>query len=130
MSEKSALEKIQELESQIQALKQGAIQELKQKLTDARNEVARLENELAALTGSTAAPAAAAPRVRRAAISDEDLKIKILEVMARNGHHGMNAKEIAMAIDQNPIRVRDFVKNNPKVLKRQGTGPGTKFFLP
>ena len=58
------------------------------------------------------------------------MKIKILEVMARNGRHGINAIEIATAIDQNPIRVRDFVKNNPKVLKRQGTGPGTKFFLP
>jgi uncharacterized coiled-coil protein SlyX len=130
MSEKSALEKIQDLESQIQTLKQEAIHELRQKLADARNDVARLEKELAELTGSPAAPAVAAPRVRRASISDDDLKIKILEVMARSGHRGMNAKEIATAIDQNPIRVRDFVKNNPRVLKRQGTGPGTKFFLP
>ena len=61
---------------------------------------------------------------------DEGLKRRILEVFAANGTHGLNAKQIAAAVGQQPIRVREFIKKDPKMLKRQGTGPGTKFFLP
>lgn len=48
----------------------------------------------------------------------------------QDGNKRMNAKKIAEAINQSPIRVRDFIKNDPKVLRRQGASPGTKFFLP
>ncbi len=123
-----ALEKIQELENQIRKLKEDAILELKEKLIGARRAVADLEKELEALTGEKAP--AGNVRVRRPALSDEDLKRKILEAFALNGKHGMNAKQIADALGQAPIRIREFIKKDPKTLKRQGTGPGTKFFLP
>ena len=77
----SALDKIEELQKQIEHLKQQAIDEVKQKLFDARKLVNSLEEELAGLSGRDA------------------------------------------------LRVRKFIKNNPKMLKRQGSGPGTKFFL-
>lgn len=124
----SALDQIQELELQIRQLKEDAILELKEKLVAARRTVADLEKEIEELTSHAAPPSAI--RIRRESISDEDLKRKILEVFAANGKHGMNAKKIADAVGQAPIRIRDFLKKNPRVLKRQGEGAGTKFFLP
>ena len=124
----TSLEKIQELELQIRQLKEDAILEMKEKLISARRAVSDLEKELESLTGH-AAPAGTI-RVRRASMSDEDLKRRILEVFAANGKHGMNAKQIAEAVGQPPERVRTFIKKDPKILKRQGSGPGTKFFLP
>ena len=124
----SALDKIQELELQIRQLKEDAILELKEKLISARRTVSDLEKEIEELTGKSVP--AGAIRIRRESIPDEDLKRRILEVFAVNGQHGMNAKQIADAVAQSPIRIRDFLKKNPKVLKRQGAGAGTKFFLP
>jgi len=124
----NALEQIQELELRIRQLKEDAVLEVKEKLIAARRAVADLEKELETLTGQ-AAPTGTI-RVRRASMSDEDLKRRILEVFAANGKHGMNAKQIADAVGQPPIRVRNFIKKDVKMLKRQGKGAGTKFFLP
>ena len=124
----NALEQIQELELQIRQLKEDAVLELKEKLISARRTVSDLEKELEELTGKSAPTGAI--RIRHGKISDEDLKRRILELFAANGKHGMNAKQIADAVGQPPIRVRTFVKKDPKILKRQGSGPGTKFFLP
>ncbi len=124
----STLEEIQSLELRIRQLKEDAVLELKEKLIAARRAVADLEKEIEELTGH-AVPTGTI-RIRRESIPDEELKRKILEVFATNGTHGMNAKKIADAVGQAPIRIRDFLKKNPKVLKRQGAGAGTKFFLP
>ena len=43
----SALSKIEELQRQIETLKQQALEEVKQKLADARKIVSQLEHELA-----------------------------------------------------------------------------------
>jgi len=124
----SALDQIQELELRIRQLKEDAILELKEKLVASRRTVADLEKEIEELTGHTAPIGII--RIRRESIPDEDLKRKILEVFAANGTHGMNAKNIAEAVGQAPERIRNFLKTKPKVLKRQGAGAGTKFFLP
>ena len=125
----NALEKIGELQKQIATLKQEAVDELRQKLNDARRVVAGLEGELADLTGHAAAEGKPR-RTRRPSISDEELKGHILKAMAGEGKLGMNAKQLADKVNQDALRVRKFIKDNPKVLKRQGSGPGTRFFLP
>ena len=126
----NALGKIEELQQQIEQLKHEAVAELKQKLNEARGVVASLENELAELTGKSA-PAEARPRrSRRPSITDEELRGHLLKAMAAEGKTGLNAKELAGKVNQDPLRVRKFIKDNPKTLKRQGSGPGTKFFLP
>jgi len=129
-TQSSSLEKIQELESQIRQLKDDAVLELKEKLISARRAVSDLEKELEELTGKAAPTGIIRLRARHETISDEDLKPRILEIFALNGKNGMNAKNIAEAVGQAPVRIREFLKKYPKVLKRQGTGPGTKFFLP
>ena len=113
----------------MQELDAEAMHELKSKLLDARKVVVALEDELAQLTGKPAGE----PHVKlvhRPRITDEALRDRVLKVVANFGKEGMNAKQLAEKLHQDALRVRKFVSANPKVLKRQGSGLGTKFFLP
>jgi len=126
----TASQQIEQLEEQISKLKNGALAELKAKLAEAIKNVATLEKELAELTGQPTAASATAPRrTRRPSITDDELKPQVLKAMAQQGTNGLNAKEIATCVGQDPLRVRKFIAANPSVLKRQGAGPGTLFFL-
>ena len=125
----SLLKQIEALQKQAQELDQEAVHELKLRLADARKVVTNLEHDLEALTGRPVG----LPKVRRErrpSITDEALQDQILKVMANFGKEGMNAKQLAEKLNQDALRVRKFIGANPKVLKRKGTGPGTKFFLP
>ena len=132
MSISTASEQIEQLERQIVELKKQALIELKEKLVEARKSVADLEAQLAELTGTEAPTTSVAPvrRTRRPSVSDDELKPLILKVMAQHGMTGLNAKDIAFHVGQDPLRVRKFIASNPTALKRQGSGPGTRFFLP
>ena len=124
----NALDKIGELQKQIETLKQEAVDEIRQKLGEARRVVTNLEHELAGLTGRQPFEERTR-RTRRPSIGDEELKSYVLKAMAADGKMGMNAKQLADKVNQDALRVRKFIKDNPKILKRQGSGPGTKFFL-
>jgi len=127
----TATQQIEALEAQIKNLRHQALDELREKLAEARRTVADLESQLAEITGKPA-EAAAAPtrrRTRRASVTNEELKPLVLKAMADKGLNGLNAKEIAEAIGQDPMRVRKFIAETPSLLKRQGAGPGTRFFL-
>ena len=126
---KSALQKqIEALTAQMHALDQEAIHELKLKLSDARKVVTDLEADLAELTGKPSG-GLKVKRERRPSISDEALQDQLLKVMATHGAEGMNAKQMGEKLHQDALRIRKFITANPKVLKRQGKGPGTRFFL-
>ena len=126
---KASLQKqIEALTAQMHALDQEAVHELKLKLSDARKVVTDLEHELASLTGKPAA-FTKVRRERRPSITDDALKDQLLQVLANFGKEGMNAKQMAEKVHQDALRIRKFIKDNPKILKRQGSGPGTKFFL-
>ena len=128
---KAALQKqIEALQGQITALNEEAVHELRLKLSDARKLVRDLEDQLAQLTGKPTDDAPRARRERRPSITDEALQPQLLKVMATFGQEGMNARQMAERLHQDPLRVRKFIAANPKLLKRQGAGAGTKFFLP
>ncbi len=128
----SALTKIEDLKAQIIKLREDAIRELRDKRNALAQEIAAVDAQLSELTGK--APernsGEARPRTRRPSVTDEELKAKILAVMSEKGGTGMNSKQISGFVDQAPVRISTFLKDNPKVLKRQGKGPGTKYFLP
>lgn len=129
-------QEIEELKRRLETLREQAEDEIRQKLAEARAVVSDLERQLSEVTGRPSASeikAQAAPkarRVRRPSISDEELKAQVLQILSVSGQHGINAKQIATALNQTPARIRQFIANNPKALKRTGGGPGTKFFLP
>ena len=125
----SIQQQIEALQKEMQDLDQEAVHELKLKLSDARKVVTNLELELSELTGKHVG----LPKVRRErrpSITDEALQGQIIKVMAQFGKEGMNAKQLAEKLNQDALRVRKYIKDNPKALKRTGGGPGTKFFLP
>ena len=127
---KAAIQKqIDALQNQMESLNQEAVHELKLKLSDARKVVTNLEHELEALTGK-AVGLPKTRRERRPSITDEALMPQIHAVMSKFGKEGMNAKQLAERLNQDALRIRKFIGSNPKVLKLQGAGPGTKFFLP
>ena len=121
-------QQIEALQKQMHDLDQEAVHELKLKLSDARKIVTNLEHELAELTGQPAGPKVR--RERRPSITDEHLQPQILAVMAKNAKEGLNATQLAEHLHQDAIRIRKFIKDNPKLLKKTGAGAGTKFFLP
>ena len=122
-------QQIEALQKQVQDLDQEAIAGLKLQLSEAEKLVQTLEAELASLTGKPAGERKT-KRVRRPSITDEHLQPQVLAVMAKHGKEGMNAKQLAEHLHQDPIRVRKFIGDNAKLLKRTGNGAGTKFFLP
>jgi chromosome segregation ATPase len=132
----STQQEIDELKRRLESLREQAEDEIRRKLAEARQEVSALEQELSEITGRPSASeikALATPkqtRIRRPSISDEDIKTQVLQILAAAGPHGINAKQIATALNQTPPRVRQFIAANPRALRRTGSGPGTKFFLP
>jgi len=132
----STQQEIDELKRRLESLREQAEDELRQKLAQARQVVSDLERQLSDITGRPSASeikalAASRPaRIRRPSIGNDELKTQILQVLAAAGPRGINAKQIATAVNQTPTRVRQFAATNPSALKRTGSGPGTKFFLP
>jgi len=132
----STQQEIEELKRRLESLKEQAEDEIRQKLAQARHVVSDLERQLSDITGRPSASQIKAQiepratRTRRPSISDDDLKTQVLQTLAAGGPLGLNAKQIATAVNQTPTRIRQFFAANPKALKRTGSGPGTKFFLP
>jgi TolA-binding protein len=123
----STKEEIQQLQKRLATLQDQAEDQIRQQLKEAPQVVADLEMQLSEITGR---PTASQIKAMNgfAPLSDEELEVQILFVVQKEGTDGMNAKTIASKLNQNPVRIRGFIKDHPKVLKRVGTGPGTKFF--
>ena len=115
-------EQIATLEAKKSTFKEQAIQELKARIAEANKVVRELENKLGEKSGGR--------RSRRPSITDEALIPQIHSAMSKFGGEGFNAKQLAERLNQDPLRVRKFISSNPKMLKREGKGPRTKFFLP
>ena len=122
-------QQIEALQGEMVALQEQAVEELKIRLSDARKVVQILEDELATLTGKPVEEPKT-KRIRRPSITDEHLQPQLLAVMAKHGRKGMNARQLAEHLHQDAIRIRKFIKDNGKLLKKTGNGAGTKFFLP
>lgn len=125
-------DQIRELKRRLGILQEEAESELRQKLKEARAVVTDLEFQLSEITGRpSASQVRASDRKRWAPITDEQLEVQILFVLQKEGgEKGMNAKTIAERLNQNPVRIRQWTKKYPAALKRAGTGPGTRFFVP
>ena len=135
----SAADQMADLDRQIEALRQkkvelnqAAVHEQKLRVADARKVFEAEEAKLELLTGKPSAEKGEKKprRERRPSITDDALKDQLLKVMAHHGESGMNAKQLADKMNIDAIRVRKFIKENPKALKRTGNAAGTKFFLP
>ena len=124
----STQQEIQQLQKRLAQLQEQAEDVLRQKLKEARAVVTDLEMQLSEITGR---PSATQIKVVKgfAPLTDEELEVQILFVVQKEGEHGMNAADIARKLNQDPVRIRGWIKKHPAVLKREGKGPGTKYFV-
>ncbi|MGA3171871.1 MAG: hypothetical protein ABSE62_12770 [Chthoniobacteraceae bacterium] len=128
MQPPSANEEIAALTKRLATLQDEAEEELRQKLKEARAIVADLEMQLSEITGRpTASQIKAANGF--APLSDDQLEVQILFVVQKEGDQGTNAAEIARKLNQNPVKIRQWIKSHPGKLRREGSGPGTRFFV-
>jgi hypothetical protein len=124
-------EEIDQLTKRLEVLQEDAENVLRQKLKEARAEVTDLEMQLSEITGRPSATMIKAADPKRwAPVTDEQLEVMILFLLEKEGHEGMNGKTIAVKLNQDPIRIRQWIKKYPTVLKRVGAGTGTRFFVP
>ena len=121
--EKDVQIQIQELEGKIQTLRSSQLGELKQKLKEARQNVAQLEAELAKTSGKT--PVASGRRKRT---SSEDVRSRILKALA-NERQGLSQKEITDRTELNYNTVVLYLKNHKKDFKSTGTRRAKRYFL-
>lgn len=130
-------ERTSQLKKRLEHLQEQAEDEIRQRQKEARAVVTDLELQLSEITGrpsATMIKAASfddhrAPRTNRPHITDEKLEIRFLSLLHEEGKQGMNAKTIAEKLDQAPVRIRQWVNNHPTVLRRVGSGHGTRFYV-
>jgi len=128
MHSTSTQEEIAQLTKRLELLQEEAEDIIRQKLKEARAVVAELEMQLSEITGRPTASQIKAVN-GFAPLTDEDLEVQILFVVQKEGEQGINAKTIAAKLNQNPQRIRLWIKSNPGKLRREGAGPGTRFFM-
>lgn len=120
-------EEIAALTKRLAFLHEQAEDELRQRLKEARKVVTDLEMQLSEITGRpTASQIKAANGF--APLTDDQLEVQILFVVQKEGQDGMNAADIARKLNQNAVRIRQWIKAHPGKLTREGSGPGTRFF--
>jgi len=121
-------QEIAQLQKRLQLLNEQAEDQLRQRLKEARAVVAVLEDQLSEITGR---PSATQIKVVKgfAPLTDEELEVQILFVVQKQGQDGMNATDIARKLNQDPVRIRGWIKKHPSVLKRVGKGTGTRYFV-
>lgn len=121
--EKDVQSQIQELEAKIQQLRSQQLSELQLKLKEARQTMAGLENEIAAITGK-------APVVegRRKRTSSEEVRSRILKALAETPE-GLSQKEISDTTALNYNTVVLYLKNHTKDFKTTGSLRSKRYFL-
>jgi len=129
MTTTSITDEIAKLTKRLEQLQEQAEDVLRQKLKEARAVVTDLEMQLSEITGR---PTATQIKVVKgfAPLTDEALEVQILFVVQKEGDTGMNATDIARKLNQDPLRIRGWIKKHPSVLNREGKGPGTRYFVP
>ena len=120
-------QEIAQLQKRLQLLNEQAEDQLRQRLKEARAVVAVLEDQLSEITGR---PSATQIKVVKgfAPLTDEELEVQILFVVQKQGQDGMNATDIARKLNQDPVRIRGWIKAHSSALKREGKGAGTRYF--
>ena len=121
-------QEIQQLQKRLAQLQEQAEDVIREKLKEARAVVTDLEFQLSEITGR---PSATQIKVVKgfAPLTDDALEVQILFVLQKEGDQGMNATDIARKLNQDPVRIRGWIKKHPSVLNRTGKGAGTRFFV-
>jgi hypothetical protein len=119
--QKNKRTQIVELEAKLQELKAAQIEELQERLRDARKVVRDLEQEIESLSGK---PASGAKRKRT---SSEEVRDKINSVL-KNAKDGLSQKEISEKSGINYQTTALFLRKNQKEFRTTGEYKSRRYF--
>jgi chromosome segregation ATPase len=116
---KGVEKEIQELEAKLQQLKAAQIEELQERLRDARRVVRDLEQEIEKLSGSVS------PKRKR--ISSAEVRDRIYSVM-KGAKGGLSQKQISLQSGIGYGTVALFLRRNEKEFKSTGSRKSKRYF--
>jgi hypothetical protein len=111
---------IQELEDKLQQLKAAQIEELQERLRDARKVVRNLEQEIEKLSGPVS------PKRKR--ISSAEVRDRI-QSMLKKAKEGLSQKEISEKSGVNYHTVALFLRKNQKDFRTTGQFKSKRYFV-
>ena len=123
----SIQQEIEALQRHLALLNDQAEELIRLRVKEARQVVAELELHPSEITGRQTASQIKAQK-SFAPLSDEDLEVQILFVAQKAGDEGINGAEIARGLNQDPQRIRLWIKADPGKLRKEGDGRGTRYF--
>lgn len=123
LMEKDAQTQIEKLEGQIQQLRSTQVGKLREKLKEARREVARLEAALAKVSGKPVSPGKSRKRTPSAEVRE-----RIVQAL-NSAPGGLGQKEISDRTSLNYNTVVLYLKNHKKDFKSAGSLRARRFFL-
>jgi septal ring factor EnvC (AmiA/AmiB activator) len=135
-------DEIQQIKARLKELQNQQLDELRGRRRELADELARVEKQIADITGAPVHPAAAAgdaPRKRAPKLpklvkdSDEykELGRNVQTILAK-APTGLNGKQIADELGYAQMNERNRIKellNDNRLFKKTGQGVSTKFFL-
>ena len=135
-------DEIQQIKARLKELQNQQLDELKARRKELADELARVEKQIADITGAPVAPAAGAgdaPRKRAPKLAKlvkdseeyKELGRNVQTILAKTPT-GLNGKQIADELGYAQMNERNRIKellNDNRLFKKTGQGVSTKFFL-
>ena len=113
---------IQELEQKLQQLKAAQVEELQERLRDARKVVRDLEQDIEALSSK------AVSHAKRRSMSSAEVRSRIHSVL-KEAKDGLSQKEISEKSGINYQTTALFLRNNKKEFRTTGKFKSKRYFL-
>jgi len=134
-------EEILQIKARLRELQHQQLDELKQKRRELADELAKVDRQIADITGAPveaeAAPDGArkrAPKLPKLVKDSEEYKEigRNVQTILAKEPTGMNGKQISDALGYQQMNERNRIKellNDPRLFRKTGQGVSTKFFL-
>ena len=135
-------DEIQQIKARLKELQNQQLDELKARRRELADELARVEKQIADITGAPVAPAAGAgdaprkraPKLAKLVKDSEEYKElgRNVQTILAKAPTGLNGKQIADELGYAQMNERNRIKellNDNRLFKKTGQGVSTKFFL-
>jgi hypothetical protein len=135
-------DEIQQIKARLKELQNQQLDELKARRKELADELARVEKQIADITGAPVQPAAGAgdaprkraPKLAKLVKDSEEYKElgRNVQTILAKAPTGLNGKQIADELGYAQMNERNRIKellNDNRLFKKTGQGVSTKFFL-
>lgn len=122
----SALDRMEQLKSEMETLRSEAITELESKRSALLEEISKLDAEIAELGGTTSSKSPSSGRTRRRSLTDDEITEKVRILMGDG--KALSGKEIQDQIGITFSRFKSWTASHP-ILVNKGTGKSNSRYV-